>query len=170
MTFFFIHYNADALLQWSCKSFPLKPVFDKPDMYLGVSCAGPGYTMEYGHGLWVPFVREAVRNYAAHLKANYDGKFRLPKKAENPLRWLWSRVGYHSWVGSRCSVLLLNNMDNWAWKDWHDNWGDIIVTPCSTPQRGTLRCSSACHDTCWSEISFQTGVWPFIPRNRLQFI
>ena len=32
------------------------------------------------------YVQEAVRNCAAHLAANYCGKFRLSKKAENPFK------------------------------------------------------------------------------------
>ena len=31
---FCIHYNADAVLEWLCKSFPLKPGYGNPDMYL----------------------------------------------------------------------------------------------------------------------------------------
>ena len=34
--------------------------------------------MEYGHGL--------VRNCIAHLLSNYGGKYRMPKKAENPFK------------------------------------------------------------------------------------
>ena len=35
------------------------------------------------------FVKEAVRNCAVHLTTNYGGRFRLPKKAENPFK-----IGY----------------------------------------------------------------------------
>ena len=34
----------------------------------------------------IKYVQEAVRNCAGHLAANYSGKFRLPKKTENPLK------------------------------------------------------------------------------------
>ena len=41
-------------------------------------------------GVWtwalspVKYVQEAGRNNAVHVAENYDGRFRLPKKAENP--------------------------------------------------------------------------------------
>ena len=34
----------------------------------------------------VTYVQEAVRNCKVHLAANYGGRFRLPKKAENPFK------------------------------------------------------------------------------------
>ena len=34
----------------------------------------------------VQYVQKTVRNCAAHLAANYDGRFRLPMKAENPFK------------------------------------------------------------------------------------
>ena len=34
----------------------------------------------------VKYVQEAVRNCTVNLSANYGGKFRMPKKAENPLK------------------------------------------------------------------------------------
>ena len=32
------------------------------------------------------YVHEAVRNCAVHLSTKYDGKYRIPKKAENPFK------------------------------------------------------------------------------------
>ena len=32
------------------------------------------------------YVREAMRNCAAHLSYNYGGKYRIPKKADNPFK------------------------------------------------------------------------------------
>ena len=37
----------------------------------------------------VKYVQEVVRNCSVHLAANYGGKFRLPKKSENPFK-----IGY----------------------------------------------------------------------------
>ena len=34
----------------------------------------------------VKYVHEAVRDFSAHLVANYDGWLRLPKKVENPFK------------------------------------------------------------------------------------
>ena len=34
----------------------------------------------------IKYVQEAVRNGAVYLAANYGGKFRLPKKVENPFK------------------------------------------------------------------------------------
>ena len=34
----------------------------------------------------IKYVQDAVRNYAVHLAANYDGRYRLPKKAENSFK------------------------------------------------------------------------------------
>ena len=35
------------------------------------------------------YVKEAVRNCAVHLSSSYGGKYRMPKKTENPIK-----VGY----------------------------------------------------------------------------
>ena len=32
------------------------------------------------------YIREAVRNCAVHLSSNYGGKYRMPKKVENPFK------------------------------------------------------------------------------------
>ena len=48
-------------------------------------------------GVWawamsaIKYFQEIVRNYAVHLAANYDGRLRLPKRAENPFK-----LGHHS--------------------------------------------------------------------------
>ena len=85
-----IHHNADAVLQWLHKSFPLKPGIGNPDMYLGTNLC----KTRLHNGIWawamspVKHVQEAVRDCTAHLAANFGGRFRLPKKAENPKRWV----------------------------------------------------------------------------------
>ena len=34
----------------------------------------------------IKYVHEAVRNCTAHLLSNYGGKYRMPKKADNPFK------------------------------------------------------------------------------------
>ena len=46
---FFIHHNANAVLQWLHQPFPLKQKFSSPDMYLVASSVRTGYIMEFGH-------------------------------------------------------------------------------------------------------------------------
>ena len=83
-----IHHHADAMLEWLHKSFQLKPWFGKPDMYLGTKLC----KTRLHNGLWAwekspdKYVWAAIRNCTVHVAANYSGKFRLPKKAENPFK------------------------------------------------------------------------------------
>ena len=46
----YIYHNADTMLECLHRSFPLKPGFGNPDLYLGESYTRPGYIMEYQHG------------------------------------------------------------------------------------------------------------------------
>ena len=68
------------------QSFPLKLGYGDPDMYLGAKF----YKTRLHNGVqaWVmsprKYVHVAVRNNKAHLGANYSGRYRLPKRAENP--------------------------------------------------------------------------------------
>ena len=39
----------------------------------------------------VKYVQVAVKNSSVHLAANYGGKFRLPKKAENSFRMVYDQ-------------------------------------------------------------------------------
>ena len=34
----------------------------------------------------IKYVHEAVRNCAVHLLSNYGGKYKMPKKTENPFK------------------------------------------------------------------------------------
>ena len=45
-----IHHNADAILEWLHKSFPLKLEFGNLDMYLGAKLCKTGYIMGSRHG------------------------------------------------------------------------------------------------------------------------
>ena len=83
-----IHHNADTVLQWFYKSFPLKPGFGISDLCLGAKFC----KTKLHNGVWTwamspaKYVQKAVGNCAAHLVANYDARLRLPKEAENPLK------------------------------------------------------------------------------------
>ena len=86
-----IHHNADVVLEWLHKSLPLKLGFDRPGIYLGATL----HKTRLHNEVWawamspIKYVQEAVRNHASHLAANYGGKFRIPKKMENP-----NKMGY----------------------------------------------------------------------------
>ena len=98
-----------------------------------------------------------LRICAVHLAANYGGRLRLPKKAENPFKMghdqeLDTRPELEPDAASHYLTIINPKMDDQARENQHNNQGVIIVMPCSTSQRGTFRCSSACHDLCWSEL------------------
>ena len=62
--------------------------FGNPDMYLGAKLC----KTRLHNGVWawtispIECAQEGVRNYTLHLAANYSGRFKLPKKAENPFK------------------------------------------------------------------------------------
>ena len=71
------------------KYLPLKPEsVSDPDMYLGAKLR----QTQLPNGMWAwalspsKYVNQAVKNCETHLKDNYDGKYSLPRKAENPFR------------------------------------------------------------------------------------
>ena len=73
------------------KSFSLKLGFGNPDIYIGAKLC----KTRLKNGVWawvmnpIKYVQEAVRNCAVQLLSRCGGKFRLPKKADNPFE-----VGY----------------------------------------------------------------------------
>ena len=75
-----IHHNADTVLQQIQKCFPLKPGLDKLEMSLSSKLC----KSRLHNGVWpcvmspVKYVQETIRDCAAHLAANYGGRFRLP--------------------------------------------------------------------------------------------
>ena len=85
-----IHHNTDAVLEQLHKSFPLEPEFGNQDMYLGVKLCKT--RLHYGVWAWTmsPFkyVQETIRKFVAPLLSNYGSKYRLPKKAESPFKWV----------------------------------------------------------------------------------
>ena len=85
---FCIHHNADTVLEWLHKSFLLKLGFGNPDMYLGAKLRKTRLHNRVWAWAMSPtkYVQEAVRNCAVHLSSNYGGKYRMPKKAENPFK------------------------------------------------------------------------------------
>ena len=74
------------------KSFPLKPGFCNPDMYLGLKLC----KTRLHNGVWawamspIKYVQGAVRNFAVHLLFSYGGKYRMPKNVEK-----WYEMGYN---------------------------------------------------------------------------
>ena len=66
-------------------------------------------------------VHEAVRNCKVHLVANFSGRFRQPKRADDT-----SKMGYDPELYVRCSIILQDYhwhpmMDDHAWKDQHND-------------------------------------------------
>jgi hypothetical protein len=66
---------------------PLKPTsVDDPDVYLGAKLRN--VRLENGVYAWAlspsKYVSQAVANCVDHLDKNFDGKYKLPAKAENP--------------------------------------------------------------------------------------
>ena len=69
-------------------SFPLKQGFDNLDMYLSAKLHKT--RLQDGQWTWamnpVKYVQEAVRNSTAYLAVNYNGRYRLPKKAKKSFK------------------------------------------------------------------------------------
>ena len=83
-----IHHDSDFLFQCLHQSFPLKPGYVDPDMYLGAKL----HKMRMNNGVWVwamsatKYVHEAVRNCEVHLAANYRCRYKLPEQKFS-LQW-----------------------------------------------------------------------------------
>ena len=86
-----IHHNAVAVLQQLHKSFPLKPGFGNPDMYLGANWQNTRlYNIVRAWAINpVKWLHYAVRNCTAHLETKHSGRFRQSMKAE-----ITSKIGY----------------------------------------------------------------------------
>ena len=80
-----IDHNADSVLEQLHKSFPFKPGFSNPDIYLGAKLC----KTKLHNRVWAwemspaKYVKEAVRNCTVHLLSNYEGKYRNPFKMGN---------------------------------------------------------------------------------------
>ena len=76
------------MLEWLHKSFLVKLGFGKPDIYLGTKLQ----KTRLHNGVWAwamsptRYVQEAVRNCIVHLLSNYGGRYRMPKKVDNPIK------------------------------------------------------------------------------------
>ena len=84
-----IHHDAMTVLGRINKYLPLKSEsVGDPDMYLGAKLRWT----QLPNGVWAwalcpsKYVNHAVKNCETHLKDNYDGRYSLPRKAENPFR------------------------------------------------------------------------------------
>jgi len=82
-----IHHDAMKILDKINGYLPLKPdSVGDPDIYLGAKLR----QTQLPNGVWAwalspsKYVNQAVRNCETHLKEHFDGRFTLPKRAENP--------------------------------------------------------------------------------------
>ena len=72
------------MLEWLHKSLQLKQGFVKPDVYLGAKF--PKTRLHNEVWAWVMSPVVAFGNCIVCLAFKYGGRFRLPKKAENPFK------------------------------------------------------------------------------------
>jgi hypothetical protein len=82
-----IHHDAMTVLGKVNKYLPLKPdSVGDPDIYLGAKLRQT--RLPNGVTAWAlspsKYVHQAVRNCETHLKDHYDGRYSLPKRADNP--------------------------------------------------------------------------------------
>jgi hypothetical protein len=82
-----IHHDMMAVLGKVDKYLPLKPdSVGDPDIYLGAKLQQT--RLPNGVTVWAlspsKYVNQAVRNCKMHLKDHYDGRYSLPKWADNP--------------------------------------------------------------------------------------
>ena len=82
-----IHNDTISVLQHVHQLFLLKLGYAKSDMYLDTKVQ----KTRLHNGVWAyaksltKYVHEVIRNCKAHLCANNKSRYRLPKRAENPL-------------------------------------------------------------------------------------
>ena len=105
-------------------------------------------------------VHEAVRNYAVHLLSNYSGKYRMPKKAENPFK-----VGFDPELDTSpeldpdaASYLTITSILRWMIKLGRIDIITEVTLLLSIPRKGYLETAIHVNGPCRSEIQFQTGV------------
>ena len=82
-----INHDAMTILNQINKYLPLKPSsVGDPDIYLGTKLR----QTRLPNGVWAwgmspsKYVNQAVKNCAAHLSEHFDGKYKLPHRADNP--------------------------------------------------------------------------------------
>jgi hypothetical protein len=82
-----VHHNAMSILAQINSYVPLKPSsVGEPDIYLGTKLRQTRIT----NGVWAwrlspsRYVHQAVKNCVSHLTDKFDGKYRIPKRADNP--------------------------------------------------------------------------------------
>jgi hypothetical protein len=82
-----VHHDAMSVLAQINNYLPLKPSsVGDPDIYLGAKLAKT--RLANGVFAWAlspsRYVNQAVKNCASHLSEKFDGKYRLPKRSDNP--------------------------------------------------------------------------------------
>ena len=142
------------MFEWLHKVINLKPGFGKRDMYLGKKLCKTRLHNE----VWalamspVKCIREAVTKCTLHISSNYRGKYRMPKKAENPFKMGYdpeldtsqeidpSAVSYHlTIIGILRWMIELGRMEIITKESL------LASIPCSIFQRGTSGGNSACY-------------------------
>jgi hypothetical protein len=82
-----VHHNPKVIMDKINSFLPLKPdSVGPPEMYLGAKLKKK--TFEDGTSAWglspSKYVKQAVRNVETYLKKNLDGRYKLPKRGDNP--------------------------------------------------------------------------------------
>jgi hypothetical protein len=82
-----VHHNPKHIMDKISSFLPLKPdLVSPPEMYLGTKLKKK--TFEDGTSAWElspsKYIQQAVRNVETYLKTNLEGRYKLPKRGENP--------------------------------------------------------------------------------------
>ena len=79
-----IHQNADSVLEHLYWSFPFKPKYGNPDLYLGTMLQ----KIRLHNGVWscasslTKYVHQTVSYFKACVRKKFNGRFRMPMKAK----------------------------------------------------------------------------------------
>ena len=82
-----INHDAMSVLSQLNEYLPLKPSsVGDPDIYLGAQLAKTKLANRVRAWEFSPsrYVHHAVKNFASHLTDKFNGKYQLPKRADNP--------------------------------------------------------------------------------------
>ena len=82
-----VHHNPKTIMDKINSFLPLKPdSVGPPEMYLGAKLKKKKF--QDGTSAWglspSKYIKQAVRNVETYLKNNLDGRYKLPKRGENP--------------------------------------------------------------------------------------
>ena len=112
-----VHHNPKHVMDKIDSFLPLKPdSIGPPKMYLGAKLQKE--TFEDGTVAWgvspLKYVQQAVRNFEIFLKTNLDGRYSLPKQAENPFPCDYApmRMFHHCWNRTRLQITVFGYCPN----------------------------------------------------------